>query len=211
MVDTRFNMENQMNTENLTRTIIGVLVAVVVLAVIMVPLVDGLTKTTVDIEEINENSSGIDLDYITLGDVADRTVNVSLADGNVNFTGAYTKSIPVSDMVIMVSDTSALFVRNGALVWFDGTTNQTVDSKELTLSTAGDEWAYFPTTDGKYSSYNSGFEYTLSDVVAVGTLAGVTVTSKDSEVLTSTLEGLNAHVQSVDGAVSGVVYDGKSE
>lgn len=203
-----------LSTEFLTSKVVKMLVAIVIVALVMIPIIDMTTKTVVDIEEINEGSSGIDLALYTLADdTADKTVTVTLSDGNVVFSGDYTKTIPAVDMVVCISDTTSLFVRNGSLIFFDGTTNQTVTTKDITVSgtTVNDQtasWVYFPTANGKYSSYNSGFEYSLSDTVAVGTLAGVTAISLEDTVTTANLSGLHAHVQETETGVSGVIYDG---
>lgn len=205
---------NTLTTEYLTKKVLMVIIAVVLVAAILIPIIDSVTKTTIDIEQINEDSSGIDLAlYDLTAEHSNRSVTVTLSGDNLTFTGDYVKTLPVSDMVVCICDSNTLFVKGGSLIYFDGVENHTVTEMVLTIigntvNSQTAEWVYFPTTNGIYSSYNDGYDYALSDAVAVGTFAGVTVISTDNDVDKSNLDGIYAHLDESVIGVNGVTYDG---
>lgn len=202
--------DNSVNLSNLTKYVIGVLVSTIVVALVLFPIVDSLTRTVIDVEEVNTGDSGIDLAYYD--SFESRNVKMDFDGDNVVFIGDYVNTVPKSDMIVMISDTSSLFVKNGSFVYYDGEVTVTTDSFTLVMSADGingksAEWVYFPTTDGKYSSYNAGYEHRLSDAVAVGNFMGITVASVNDDVLYSSMDGLYAHVNETETGVSNVTYD----
>lgn len=201
---------NSDNLANLTKYAVVVMINVIIVSLILTPFINSTTTTTIDVDEVNTGDSGIDLAYYD--SFESRNVKMDFDGDNVVFIGDYVNTVPKSDMIVMISDTSSLFIKNGSFVYYDGEVTVTTDSFTLVMSADGingksAEWVYFPTTDGKYSSYNAGYEHRLSDAVAVGNFMGITVASVNNDVLYSSMDGLYAHVNETETGVSNVTYD----
>lgn len=201
------------NTENLTSRVVMCIVAVIILALVLVPLINGFTQTVIDVDEVNTGYSGVDLGYYDKLDssVYSSTVEVELSDDNIVFTGDYEKTVPVENMILLISDTGSIWVQDGSIYIFNGSNVSTATNVSLTID--NDEvmgvqstWAYFPTTDGEYASFPNGYEYRISDAVSTGSFAGVSVISVNEDKVLSTYDNINVHVQKTDKGVSGVTY-----
>lgn len=193
--------------------VVMMLIAVVVVAMIMIPIIEEMTITKVDVEEINEGAVGYDLSYYTpdMDSVPEYTLTVTLDSGNVTVTGMGTKT--ADDMAIMVSDSQALVIQGGKMYYIDGNVTEEVETIELTLDQTelnGNtyEWVYFPETDGKFASFPNGFQYNYSgEVIGVGTFAGVGLISKDTNITNDNPYGFTADIQTDGEITTGVIYE----
>ena len=203
------------NTNELTVKVIGIVIAVIAFALILVPIVEKMTQEEISIDEVNIGNNGIDLALFDGSEHDDKSVAVSLSGSNIVISGTYSKTLSAEDGIVMVSDKNALYTQNGSLYFFDGTTVTQVENIMLdftgnTVNGQTVSWVYFPETDGEYSSYNNGYRYQLSDAVGVGgwySLMGAI--SNGDNVTVSVPEGVTAHVNvAEDNSVLGVTYNG---
>ena len=197
---------------NIVSKVVMILIAVVVVVMILSPLIESMSQTRIDVNEVNEGAVGYDLSYFTpdMENVPTYALTVTLDGGNVTVTGMGTKT--ADDMAIMVSDSQALIIQGGKMYYIDGNVTEEVETIELTLDQTelNDniyEWVYFPEIDGIYASFPDGFQYNISgEVIGVGTFAGVSLISKDTVITNDNPYGLTAEIQTADDDTVGVIY-----
>ena len=193
--------------------VVMMLIAVVVVAMIMIPIIEEMSITKVDVEEINEGAVGYDLSYYTpdMDSVPEYTLTVTIDSGNVTVTGMGTKT--ADDMVIMLSDSQALLVKDGKVYYINDGVTEEVLTKTITLTQTelngiAYDWVYFPETDGKFASFSNGFQYNISgEVIGVGTFAGVGLISKDTNITNDNPYGFTADTQTDGEITTGVIYE----
>lgn len=192
------------------KTIIGIVAAVIIVCVCLIPIVNSAAMDHVEYE--NEGHSDVELSLFKLSSAhADKTVSVAMEGSNIVLSGDYEKTVGNEDQLLMVSNVSSVFVKNGQLYYFDG--NYTNAVSQIDLVIAGHnvngknaDWVYFPETDGIYGSYNDGFDHRVSDVIGVGSFAGYSVVSKQNTVLTDDYLSATVVVDEQTKAVENVHY-----
>ncbi len=191
--------------------VISVLLSVIVICAVLIPIVHSVTTEQETIS--NEGGVGAELSLYESGDDVDSTVTVAKSGSDYVLSGDYSMNIGSSDMVIMLANDQSLFVINGVMKYYDGSTTSEVDSYTLTLDSAelngaAYEWVYFPETDGEYQSFPDGFEHNWSEsVVGVGNFAGLTLISKDSVITSDNPYNMIATTQTEGDTVVGITYD----
>lgn len=214
-------MSNTANQQSLVKSVMAVLVAAIIVAVVLVPLVNGMATDSEDIDKKNEGAYGVDLGYYGSADSwPARTVTVSLSRSVITLEGDYSASVSASDDgIIAISDRGALYVKGGSLLWYDGTSRSFVTSLTLTLTEDKHfngnavSWVYFPETDGAFASYSGTITYDLSDIVAVGDFAGLVLVSDNKSMIGNNPYNMHAEIKkNADGQTTGVDYKwGKTE
>lgn len=175
-------MESE-NSKLITMTITVMLTAILAGA-ILIPILDGITKESVDIE--NDGASWIRLAY---GTGTDYSVAVSTDGTDLTVD---TMSGTADDMLIYADNVMCMACKNGSLyvVKQDGENTArtdlgnsvTISSSEGTTTisdgtntiTSNPEWSYYPDTDGVYSTFvNAGLKTEGHELAAFGSFAGV--------------------------------------
>lgn len=203
--------------QTLTKSVIAVLVAIIVIGVVLVPLVNEMAGGSGDTDRKNEGAYGVDLGYYGSTDSwPAKTVTVSLSRSAITLSGDYTASVSASDNgIIAISDKGALYAKNGSLIWYDGTSRSFVSTLTLTLTEDKHfngnavSWVYFPETDGAFASYSGTVSYDLSDIVAVGDFAGLVLVSDNKSIVGNNPYNMQAEIRkNADGQTTGVDYKG---
>lgn len=167
--------------------IIVVMLGVILIAAVLIPMVQDVTQDTLK----NEGSSGVELGYVDLDNEHENmTVTVTVDGNNLVYSGDYTKTVPVSDQIVVLTDTTCVYVKNKVIHYFDGTDDHTETSIVLTIigntvNSVVADWVYFPMKDGGYSSYVS-FKYLISDkigfdIVGKNVITNGVIIEKDGE------------------------------
>lgn len=175
-------MESE-NSKLITMTITVMLTAILAGAV-LIPILDGITKESVDIE--NDGASWIRLAY---GTGTDYSVTVSTDGTNLTVD---TMSGTADDMLIYADNVMCMASKNGSLyvVKQDGENTARTDmGNNVTISSAGGtvtisdgtntitsvpEWSYYPNADGVYSTFSTaGLKTEGHELAAFGSFAGV--------------------------------------
>ena len=201
------------STGKFTAKVMAIIVAVVVVALIFVPIVGQLTQERIDIEEHNDGYFGVDLSRYELGKShPNKSINVTLADNTVTFSGDYVGTVSAdTDFIIECSDIDSLFVKNGVMYYFDGEKTRNVDSHTIaingkTVNGRNANYVFFPETDGKFASFDE-YQYNVIPVIGVGSFAGMSILSSENTIVDTNLDGFKATVVKDDSGVHGVEYD----
>ena len=193
--------------------IIGVVVAVIVFGVVLVPIVNGLTTETerIDIEEINESPIGELRLSMDSGATLAKTFSLEVSGGDVAVTGDWTGTLPLdTGLIIIGSDDYSVIIQDGQLLEsFNGTSSS---ETSLTVTIADGEvnghaytFLYYPDSEGVYANFSS-YQYGIQQSYAVGSFAGFTVASVDGTITGSNPLGLEADVQTEGDMTTGVEY-----
>ena len=198
--------------------IIGVVVAVIVFGVVLVPIVNGLTTETerIDIEEINESPIGELRLSMDSGATLAKTFSLEVSGSNVDVTGDWTGTLPLdTGLIIIGSDDYSVIIQNGQLL--ESLNGTSAVKTSLTVTIADGEvnghaytFLYYPDGEGVYANFSS-YQYDIQQSYAVGSFAGFTVASVDGTVTGSNPLGLEADVQTEGDMKTGVEYVVPSE
>lgn len=149
-----------------SRYVIMLLVGFIVLTILVAITINSSYETTVS---ENGNGNGIPLAS------ADGTTYASITftdDGDtVSMVGAYAGTTSETDIVLLLADNYAIYVREGQLHYYNGlidqvTSNVTANIINHTLNAVYFNWLYFPDEEGSYRSYGSSVHYNIDDRVA---------------------------------------------
>lgn len=156
------------NMPKMITTIITVMLAMIVTMAIIIPVVSNTTH-----EEIsNSEPSGIYMSHIDSDTESEMMmISVQLSNNKIAITGDYTKTVIADDQIIVLSNISCLYVKNGTMYYFDGTErtetyNITMVYLDGQLNNVDVDWVYFPTPNGIYSSFTS-VEHIFSEKVGI--------------------------------------------
>lgn len=218
--------EDDFTPEGVSRHIVFLLIAVILVTAIFIPVFWGVTGETV-IHENNGPGLGMPMTYDDgnpLG--ASYTFSVEGTNVNVNgnysyvvgegenqktVSGSYTGSVSMAkDTVLLLTDKSALFVSGGKLIWYDGTANQEVASITLTMENnqingQNYNWVYLPDSNGTFRAYDSSVPYdTDNKAVGVGYSYDKTIISVNNSATNT--NGVVVIVDRTDGGINNISY-----
>ena len=218
--------EDDFTPEGVSRHIVFLLIAVILVTAIFIPVFWGVTGETV-IHENNGPGLGMPMAYDSgspLG--ASYTFSVEGTNVNVNgnysyvvgegeeqktVSGSYTGSVPMAkDTVLLLTDKSALFITGGKLIWYNGTTNEEVSSITLTaenrqLNGVYYNWVYLPDSNGTFRAYDSSVPYdTDNKAVGVGYSYDKTIISVNNSATNT--NGVTVIVDRTDGGINNISY-----
>lgn len=208
---------NRNGIGDLSENITGMIVAIVVFAVVFIPIVYGLTTTTerIDVESINENPIGdLRLSYETYEEGQEaltKTYTLSVSGNDVSVSGDWSGTLSLDvGQIILGSDDYSVIIQNGQLL--ESSTGQAAAVTSLTITIADGEvnghaytFLYYPDGEGVYANFSS-YQYDIQQTYAVGSFAGFTVASINNEVVGSNPLNLDATVQTEGDMTTGVVY-----
>lgn len=176
-----------METKNLTN-IMGLVVIVILLGAFTAPIImDAADRTET---YVNESPEWVRLALAEDATTADYDFEITISDDQATIG---TLSGDADDIVLYADDVGAIMAIDGKLYYIysdNGTTclflgsyasvensNGTLtvaDSESNTYSRESPTWAYYPSADGRYSSYKEGNLLMDNDCLAVGgSFAGV--------------------------------------
>lgn len=197
----------------LTAMAITAIVSLIVVGAVLIPIVDSATTTTeiIDIPD-TENPNpvgGLRLAYsedVTI----EKTLVFTLEGGGVNITGDYALSGFSDNGILFGSDSYSLILRDGSMIESINGSGSQVETVTVTV-TGGQvngvpyTFLYYPSADGTYANYQS-WEHDNGPSYAVGSFAGVTLSSYKGDVVGANPYNFDAVVQEEDGEVIGVDF-----
>lgn len=198
-----------LNSTTTMSKVISILVALLFIVVLVYPIVNSLSNQGGEEDVGHGDPIGAPLGYYTALPTEAMTVDIACDGTNVTLSGGYSASYPAQDMILMVSDTQSLCVKDGVMYYNNGVTTVPTESVTLTLDSSGlngkaYEWVYFPTEDGTYGSFDEG----AGRGVTVASYNGISVIVKDGKVVDSpTNVVLNPVTE--NGAMHGYEITGK--
>lgn len=218
--------EDDFTPEGMSRHIVLLLIAVILVTAIFIPVFWGVTGETV-IHENNGPGLGmpmtyddgnplgasysftVDGDYVTISGTYSAVIGSG--DDETTIHGSYSGTQSMQkDIVLMLTDKSALFVSDGKLIWYDGTANQEVTSITLTMENnqingQNYNWVYLPDSNGTFRAYDSSVPYdTDNKAVGVGYSYDKTIISVNNSATNT--NGVTVIVDRTDGSINNISY-----
>lgn len=218
--------EDDFTPEGVSRHIVFLLIAVILVTAIFIPVFWGVTGETV-IHENNGPGLGMpmtyddgnplgasysftaDGDYVTISGTYSAVIGSG--DDETTIHGSYSGTQSMQkDIVLMLTDKSALFVSDGKLIWYDGTANQEVASITLTMENnqingQNYNWVYLPDSNGTFRAYDSSVPYdTDNKAVGVGYSYDKTIISVNNSATNT--NGVVVIVDRTDGGINNISY-----
>lgn len=218
--------EDDFTPEGVSRHIVFLLIAVILVTAIFIPVFWGVTGETV-IHENNGPGLGMpmtyddgnplgasysftaDGDYVTISGTYSAVIGSGDDETTVHGSYSGTQSMQ-KDIVLMLTDKSALFVSDGKLIWYDGTANQEVTSITLTMENnqingQNYNWVYLPDSNGTFRAYDSSVPYdTDNKAVGVGYSYDKTIISVNNSATNT--NGVTVIVDRTDGGINNISY-----
>lgn len=218
--------EDDFTPEGVSRHIVFLLIAVILVTAIFIPVFWGVTGETV-IHENNGTGLGMPMTYDD-GNPLGASYSFTADGGYVTISGTYSAVIGSGDdettihgsysgtqsmqkdIVLMLTDKSALFVSDGKLIWYDGTVNQEVTSITLTMENnqingQNYNWVYLPDSNGTFRAYDSSVPYdTDNKAVGVGYSYDKTIISVNNSATNT--NGVTVIVDRTDGGINNISY-----
>lgn len=218
--------QDDFTPEGISRHIVLLMIAVILVTAIFIPVFWGVTGQTV----IHDNNGpGLEMpmsydDGNPLGATYTFTLSDNAVSVNGNFTcvigegeneqtvrGTYTGTLPAdTDRVLVLTDRSVLFVSDGKMIWDNGTSTQEVSTIVITMENneingTPYSWAYLPDSNGQYRAYNTSVPYdTDNKAVGVGYAYDKTIISVNNA--TTNTEGITVIVDRTDGGIKNIQY-----
>lgn len=159
-------MAKDYNPVGLPVRIAQILVAVIIVGVFSMVCADSATEPN-----SMENGDGLGLPLASADDSTDTNVTFTSNAGEVQISGAYSGQVSGDDMVLLLSDKIAVYIRGGVMHYYDGTSDSTPASITISIQNhniGSDrfDWLYYPDANGLYRSYSGGVPYNIDGKVA---------------------------------------------
>lgn len=157
--------------EDFTPVGVSMHIVYMIIGVIVVGIVIAFTLNSAYETSIEDNGEGLGLPLASADGSTDVSITFTSGTGGVQVSGAYTGRVTDMNIVLLLSDKKAVYVRNGALHYFDGITDNITSSVTLlirnhTIGAEHFEWLYYPNEDGAYRTYDKSVHYNIDDKVA---------------------------------------------
>lgn len=193
--------------------IIGVVVAIIVACVVLIPIVDAMTVTTETViipgPDNPDPIGDMRLAY-SEDDSLDLSFEVVKSGDSVSITGDYEISGLTGGLILFGSDDYSLVLTDGSLIESINGIGTYVDSVTVTI-TGGEingisyTFVYYPSVEGAYANFAS-YEYDTGEMYSVATFAGTTVASKNGEIVGANPYGFSSVIVTEEDTVTGVEF-----
>lgn len=218
--------DDDFTPEGVSRHIITLMIGIILVTAVFIPVFWGLTGETV-IHENNGTGLNMPLGYDN-GNPLNGQYTVTLSDETISIDGEYAKVIGEGDdaerydgsyhgtigtdkdAVILLTNNSALFVSDGKLIWYNGTSSAEVTSVTLSIangiiSGTSYSWIYLPDSNGTFRTYDSAVPYD-TDNKATGIAYGYDTTIISVNNNATNQNDVIVAVEREDGGINKITY-----
>lgn len=142
-----------------------------IIGIIVVGIVIAFCVNSAYVSDIEDNGEGMGLPLASADGSTDTSITFTSGTGGIQISGAYTGRVNDMNIVLLLSDKKAVYVRDGTLHYFDGINDSTPSSVTIiihnhNIGAEHFDWCYFPHAEGAYRTYDKSVKYNIDERVA---------------------------------------------